>query len=343
MRSTFFKIIALAFLLGAIWFAVLWLVRAPIASEFWLRELMIVKRSQLQKLPSPRIIVVGGSAVWFGVDATLMERELERACYNYGLHAALRPEWILDEVRKVVRTGDFLVLMFEDSFYKKNSDWDTWALRTAIAWNPDWIDRLTFGEKAKAILQAGTLDMALEILQTKALQAMHSPIIKKRVKSLDGEDAVLKRFLEEQGNYDGIVYAQSNIDDRGDVLHNEGCRYTGQGFGSAEQGEGFISSHMKVLLSKFLGDIKAEGVKVIVAHAPSHLKDPANPHWVVIEENLRRDLGLLGVELIDYREDVIFSEGSFYDTPWHLNSEARKKRTSSLIKAIKNCGLLNQP
>ena len=339
MRSTFFKIIALAFLLGAIWFAVLWLVRAPIASEFWLRELMIVKRSQVQKLPSPRIIVVGGSAVWFGVDATLMERELGRECYNYGLHAALRPEWILDEVRKVVRPGDFLVLMLEGPFYKKTPDWDTWALRTAIAWNPDWIDRLTFVEKAKAILKAGTLDMALEILETKAHQAMHSPIIKKREKSLEGEDAVLKRFSEEQGNYDGIVYAQSNIDDRGNVLHNEGCRYTGQGFGSAQQGEGCISSHMKMLLSKFLGDMKAKGVKVVVVHAPSHLKDPANPHWVVIEENLRRDLGLLGVEMIDCREDVIFWKESFYDTPWHLNTKAREQRTRRLIDAIKANGL----
>jgi hypothetical protein len=339
MRSTFLKIIALALLLGAIWFAVLWFIRAPIASEFWLRELMIVKRSQVQKLSSPQIIVVGGSSVWFGVDATLMKHELGRACYNYGLHAALRPEWILDEVRKVVRPGDFLVLMLEDSFYKKTSDWDTWALRTAIAWNPDWIDRLTFGEKAKAILKGGTLDMALEILQTKALQAMHSPIIIKREKSLDGENAVLKRFSEEQGNYDGIVYAQSNIDDRGDVLHNEGCRYTGQGFGSAEQEEGFISSHMKVLLSKFLGDMKAEGVKVVVAHAPSHLKDPANPHWVVVDENLKCDLGLLGVELIDYREDVIFSKESFYDTPYHLNTKAREQRTRRLIDAIKANGL----
>jgi hypothetical protein len=229
--------------------------------------------------------------------------------------------------------------MLEDSIYKKTSDWDMWALRTAIAWNPDWIDRLTFGEKAKAILNAGTLDMALEILQTKALQAMHSPIITQREKSLYGEDAVLKRFFEEQGNYDGIVYAQSNIDDRGVILHSEGCRYTGQGFGSAQQGEGFISSHMKMLLSKFLGDMKAEGVKVVVAHAPSHLKDPANPHWIVIEENLRRDLGLLGVEMIDCREDVIFSKESFYDTPWHLNTKAREQRTRRLIDAIKANGL----
>jgi len=335
MRSTFFKIIALALLLGAIWFVVLWFVRAPIASEFWLRELMIVKKSQVKKLPSPRIIVVGGSAVWFGVDATLMERELGRACYNYGLHAALRPEWILDEVRKVVRPGDFLVLMLEDSFYKKTSDWDMWALRTSIAWNPDWIDRLTFEEKAKAILKGGTLDMALEILQTKALQAMHSPIVTKREKSLDNEDAVLERFYEEQGNYDGIVYAQSNIDDRGGILHNEGCRYKGQGFASAEQGKGFISSHMKLLLSKFLMDMRAEGVKVVVVHAPSHLKDPANPHWGSIEEDIKCDLGLLGVELIDCRKDVIFSKESFYDTPWHLNTNAREQRTRRLIDAIK--------
>ena len=171
---------------------------------------------------------------------------------------------------------------------------------------------------------------------------MHSPTITKREKSLDGEDAVLKRFSQEQGSYAGIVYAQSNIDARGDILHNEGCRYTGQGFGSAEQGEGFISSHMKVLLSKFLADMRTEGVKVVFVHAPSHLRDPANPHWFVIEENLRRDLGLLGVDLIDCREDVILSKESFYDTPWHLNTKAREKRTLALMKSIKNCGLLNQ-
>jgi hypothetical protein len=96
---------------------------------------------------------------------------------------------------------------------------------------------------------------------------------------------------------------------------------------------------MKVLLSKFLGEMKAEGVKVVVVHAPSHLKDPANPHWVVIDENLKCDLGLLGVEMIDCRKDVIFSKESFYDTPWHLNTKAREQRTRRLINVIKANGL----
>jgi hypothetical protein len=271
-----------------------------------------------------------------------MEHELGRPCYNYGLHAALRPEWILDEVRKVVRPGDLLVWMLEDPFYERTADWNTWAARTAIAWNPAWIDGLTFVGKAKAILAGGTLDEAFEILQTKALQAMHSPVTTKREKSLVTEDVILKRFSEEQGSYDGIVYSQSNIDDRGDVLHNEGCRYIGQGFGSAEHGGGFISPHMKMLLSKFLGDMRAEGVKVVAVHAPSHLKDPANPRWISIEGNLREQLRLLGVDLIDRREDVIFSKESFYDTPWHLNAKARVERTNRLIKVIREKGLVFQ-
>ena len=341
MKGVVFKVLTVAFLSGCLWFGIFWFIRAPIPSEYWLRELMICKRSLFRKLGSHRIIIAGGSSVWFGVDALKMERELCIPCFNYGLHASMRPEWIFEELREVVQSGDIIILCFEDPFYDRSGDWDYWAIRSAVAWNPVWLDRLPHMEKAKAIITGGTLDGALEIIKAAIQKKFHSSIIAKREEALEGEASILSRFEQQQGKYEGVVYSESNIDDRGDILHADGSRFKGSGIVAAAHGDGSITKYMAKNLSNFFNEMKLRGAKVVIAHSPSYLDDPQNPEWGIIDNRLKNQLDGLGIQLIDRRQDVIFTKESFYDTPWHLNGEARKKRTTSLINSIKNSEILN--
>ena len=67
-----------------------------------------------QPSEKPRLILVGGSAVTFGVDGTLLEELLPQyEVVNFGMYAALGTRPMLDLSREQLRPGDLVLLMPE--------------------------------------------------------------------------------------------------------------------------------------------------------------------------------------------------------------------------------------
>lgn len=72
------------------------------------------KVNLLKETPGPRIILVGGSGAAFGVDSTLMERELDGySVVNFGMYAALGTTVMLDLSQPFLREGDVVLLIPE--------------------------------------------------------------------------------------------------------------------------------------------------------------------------------------------------------------------------------------
>jgi hypothetical protein len=66
----------------------------------------------LKNTPGPRIILVGGSNVSFGIDAELMQRTLGIPVINDGLHAGLGLS-PLRELQDYLRDGDVVIISLE--------------------------------------------------------------------------------------------------------------------------------------------------------------------------------------------------------------------------------------
>ena len=75
----------------------------------------IDKHRRLERTPSPRVLLVGGSNVAFGLQSPILEQELSLPVVNMGFVAGLGPGFLLNEVAEAVGTGDIVVLSFEDS------------------------------------------------------------------------------------------------------------------------------------------------------------------------------------------------------------------------------------
>lgn len=71
------------------------------------------KHALLERTPSPRIILIGGSSVPFGIDSTRLESELGRPVVDMGLHAGLGMRFMLSDLLPYVRPGDLVVAMPE--------------------------------------------------------------------------------------------------------------------------------------------------------------------------------------------------------------------------------------
>jgi hypothetical protein len=72
-----------------------------------------IKHQRLRDAPSPRMILVGGSNLLFGIDSTLIERDTDYHPVNMGLIGGLRLEYVLNEVKAAARDGDLIVLSIE--------------------------------------------------------------------------------------------------------------------------------------------------------------------------------------------------------------------------------------
>lgn len=117
-------LIALILLLVPAVLTVSGFVLPPVYSDTFMGELSCKVRL-LEETPSPRIILLGGSAVAFGVDSTLMERELTGFhVVNFGMYAAIGTTVMLDLSESHLREGDIVIVIPEQSSQTLSDSFD---------------------------------------------------------------------------------------------------------------------------------------------------------------------------------------------------------------------------
>lgn len=68
------------------------------------------KVDRLAKIDEPKLVVIGGSSVAFGLDSELLERYTGMPVVNFGVYAALGTKLMLDLSRDYINDGDVIVL-----------------------------------------------------------------------------------------------------------------------------------------------------------------------------------------------------------------------------------------
>jgi len=107
------------------------------------------KHARLDSLESPRLILVGGSNLAYGVNSGCLERELGIVTVNMAMHAGLGMDFILSDIESKIKPRDIVVIAFEDNlFLGAQSDfkliWQVVNYRPAylkeIIYHPRFID-----------------------------------------------------------------------------------------------------------------------------------------------------------------------------------------------------------
>ncbi|OJV19703.1 MAG: hypothetical protein BGO21_21820 [Dyadobacter sp. 50-39] len=108
----------LAFLLLAV---ALFILPNPIAKHNMLGALLdkheMLRRTDGLAAGSPRIVVIGGSNVAYGLDSKRIQDALHIPVINAGLHASLGMKFYLTDVKPYIREGDIVVVIPEYSQY----------------------------------------------------------------------------------------------------------------------------------------------------------------------------------------------------------------------------------
>ena len=68
------------------------------------------KYERLSSIEEPKVVVIGGSSVAFGLDSEKMEELLDMPVVNFGLYAAIGTKAMVDLSRDQIKSGDVVVL-----------------------------------------------------------------------------------------------------------------------------------------------------------------------------------------------------------------------------------------
>ena len=338
MRRYVLQTIAVAAgFLVALFCAVLYL-PSPIAAEYGTREIFVIKREIALATASPKIVFLGGSSTLFGIDAREVEAESGLRAVNLGLHAAMHLDRLLSLSKEVERPGDILALMFEHGFYHcKTKNWTDWQIRNSLAWDRPYFDGLPFLTRIRAVVSAGPLPLAIEVLSSGLMSHVFPEDYVARIDAMAPPEVIMTQF--ESGRYrpTSFAYSPYNLDDHGDMPQNQGTSYLGPGVPATAPGE--ICPELIPILKDFVDHMRAIDVRVLVAHTPYLVESAPASGWEESERHFTQDIAATGAEMLDTREELFLPRKYFFDTQFHLNELGRHERTKLLINDLKRLGI----
>ncbi|MCO8120158.1 hypothetical protein NHH03_00290 [Stieleria sp. TO1_6] len=88
----------------------------------WRKSVYEKQESRAEQVSSPKVILIGGSNVLFGVDRYLLENELGLPVVKLGPYAPIGADVIADRATRFIEPGDTVVLMAEWSNYENSTN-----------------------------------------------------------------------------------------------------------------------------------------------------------------------------------------------------------------------------
>ncbi len=268
------------------------------------------KVALLEHTDGPRIVLVGGSGLAFGVDSALMERELEGCrVVNFGLYAALGTTVMLDLSEPLIREGDIVILVPEQQGQTLS----------------DWFD--------PAVMWQG-LDGAYGLLERLPGEKLA------RLAGAFPEFAGQKfaAFLRGGLPQPQSVYRRDSFNERGDVASPLCARNVMPGGYDASTPIRFetemVTEAFAQRVRAYAQAVKKKGAVFWYGFCPMNslaaqgTAEDIDRFYAALQEKL-------GVPLAGDPHDFLLAGEWFYDTNFHPNASGKTVYTRALIRSVK--------
>lgn len=280
-----------------------------------------LKHQRLASISSPKIILVGGSNLAFGVDSTKLGEALNRPVVNMGLRSSLGLSYMLNEVRSYVQHGDIIVLCPEPKLLYETVSADGSIILESLLVYPEGIQYVDFGELFDP--SVSWLRCLKQVYSTKAR------IYKYKVNAWVANG--FKTWPMEE------TYCCSGFDSKGDhVAHlHRNSQWIDPATAVPDNGndKNFTTALNKI--EKFGAYATSRGARVVFVMPPF----PAGPNYYDKREGLYRkmykEIGVLStITLVSSQDRYILDPKLFYDTVNHLNAQGRSARTDRMVQDL---------
>ena len=312
IRKVILKLLLITLLLGIITASLMLIM--PSDNNHYMLALKD-KHARLDSIASPKIILIGGSNIAFGINGKMIEDSLKMPVANMGIHVGLGLEYMINEVKPSIKKGDIVVmvpeygLMFEKIAPKNNE-----PFFKALEGDFRIINYVDNRKKIPFILSS------------------YVSILQSRLKSLlfDAEAEQQPHLKRNQK-----VYRRFSYNYRGDMMAHLGM--STQGFKKDDDAltdfKGrFIPKYFVHLTNTFNTYIKQHNAKLFMSFPPT----PSSLYDKKIGENIFQDLSKkIDCPILMKPSEVVFPDSLFFDSRYHLLKESRSERTAHLIARLK--------
>lgn len=242
------------------------------------------------------LIMIGGSSMGWSLDSEIIKNEFGNYnVVNFGLHAGLSLEFVLDVILPYIGEGDVLIIAAEYEYFlnSKNND---------------------------------ELELFTRNLITDSVK---NPIFNRYLFRFNKFTSSLSFYYLKDKS--GSIYRSGNLNQFGDIVahHLISDEFHLPPVGVLESN---VQQGRFDFIEKFIYDSKSKNIEVFLSLPPvSTSYELVNyiKMYEIVEEMIKRDLPLIS-EIQNY----VFDDFNFYDTHYHMTRDGRVIRTRNLVLDI---------
>lgn len=251
-----------------------------------------LKMDRLCQTDGPRVIVIGGSSVAFGIDSKLVSREVGMPVVNFGLYAAFGLKPMLDLSEKYINDGDIIVIAPEttEQMYSRYTGYD--YLLQAFESRPGQL--IGLGRSYYAGLAKNLPDYVKSARELRA----------------------------RGGAPTSGVYSLSAFDEFGDIVYEKPENIMKQGYSEdnlPKLSDEIVTDEFLEMVNDYVKAAERKGATVVFSYCPLNALSVENTDGSDVRNFVRALENGLDCRILAPIEDYILDEGFFYDSNYHLN------------------------
>lgn len=270
------------------------------------------KHALLEASHAPRIVIVGGSNVCYGIDCEKLQHRLNKNVVNMGLHMGLGLRYMLSEVISSIGAGDTVVVSPEYEHFYGLLDGQMTLAEIFFVF-PKAIRYMTFSQiiglpsDCAALLKTKPTYYTLYV-RNWYRKIKHQPLL------FDEESRpTFNTWGDEIGHLDkpSVKFEQSIL---------------------SANNEPQVDNEALFVLTKFQENLRAKNARMVVclpyiSEAQYRFKQAQiDAVFLALRSN--------NIEVLSHPRNSVFPEQAFYDSPYHLNREYRSLRTTNIEQLL---------
>ncbi|MEO5356735.1 MAG: hypothetical protein H7844_05480 [Nitrospirae bacterium YQR-1] len=266
----------------------------------------------LERIPSPKLIVVGGSDIALGVDCGKIEKILNIPSVNFGLYGGVSIKFILRFIKPYLKENDIVLIMpayltFSDNLYE--------------------------GEGGLASLLVEIYPQGFKYLDFRQFVYL----LKYFPKVITEKNYFYLKYLisrltnQPYGILEGN-FVRSGFNQNGDFIWH--LNRQPKTFTPSKWNTKNTSFELTDFLNRYADELKTKGVKIYFSFPPVDIEDyNLNKGFInLVELNIRKKLNF---DILNKPEDTHFDMLEMYDSPYHLNAKGRERFAVKIINGLK--------
>lgn len=269
------------------------------------------KYENLMNVQNPKIVLVGGSNLAFGIDEKLLSEKTGYPVVNLGLHAGFGGLFNSEIAKANIQEGDIILLGYEYGWH-----------------GPGYYDSLGVD-----LIMSG-IDSKIEMYRYIPLKKWPEVIV------------YLPEFCKKKAQYTAAegTYSRSSFDEKSHMILQREFVFTYyeervETFGRLTLNNVSIAEDSKEYLQEFKEYVTEKGASIYFIAPPLYNK-ANNTEDSVFNELVELTKREVGIEYISNPLDYIYSEEYIFDTIYHCNSKGAVKRTEQLIEDMKENAII---